>query len=254
MKTQRLSAREAARRIEEMISEEEDEEEESELPKHNNDSASDEEMQNSIIQAHGDNESEEEEDTESEEENHGDLIDKNGVKWSRTPPPSNVGRRDRANVVRGNIGPKQSAYKDSILLTWQLLFTDEILEKNLHYSKQKAHQLGDIEFEPPLDNLKAFIGICYFRGVNFDTKVPVDDLWATEAHSFYRAAMSKNMFKTWLRILRFDDASTRAERRQTDTFAAVREIWEDFNSLLGAHYDPSEDLVIDEQLVCSRTR
>ena len=51
-----------------------------------------------------------------------------------------------------------------------------------------------------------------------------------------------------------DSASTRAERRQTDTFAAVREIWEDFNSLLGAHYDPSEDLVIDEQLVCSRTR
>ena len=66
--------------------------------------------------------------------------------------------------------------------------------------------------------------------------------------------MSKNMFKTWLRILRLDDASTRAERRQTDTFAAVREIWEDFNSLLGAHYDPSKDLVIDEQLVCSRTR
>ena len=100
MKTQRLNAREATRRIEEIISEEEEEEEESELPEHNNDGASDEEIQNNIIQAHGDNESEEE-DTESEEENHSDLIDKNNVKWSRTSPPTNVGRRDRARQNRG---------------------------------------------------------------------------------------------------------------------------------------------------------
>ena len=251
MRRQRLSAREAARLIEDLVSEEEEDEHEDELPE-DVDGGSDVEMETTnIIQPYGDSESDE--DMSSDEENHGDLIDKNGTKWSRTPP-SNIGRRDKANIVNGNIGPKPSAHKDSVLQTWQLLFTDEILEKILHYSQRKARQLGDIDFEPSLENLKAFIGICYFRGVNFDTKVPVDDLWANEAHNFYRAAMSKNMFKTWLRILRFDDASTRAQRKQTDTFAAVREIWEDFNSLLGAHYDPSEDLVIDEQLVCSRTR
>ena len=172
--------------------------------------------------------------------------------WSRNAP-TNTGRRDRANIVRGNIGPKPSANKDTILGTWHLLFTIAILRKILHYSKEKACQIG-LDVELTLDNFKAFIGICYFRGVNYDTKIPVDDLWNDEAHSFYRAAMSKNLFKTWMRILRFDDAATRPQRKETDTFAAVREIWEDFNSLLGAHYDPSEELVVDEQLICSRTR
>lgn len=247
----RYDAQAAANIIEESDSEDNNDEHEDNFADVEDD-ASDIENEAGLIHPYGDINSESSEDSENDEESDSLLIDKNGKMWSRNPP-SIAGRRDRANVIRGNVGPKPSARKDTILQTWLLLFTDEILQKILRYSRQKARQLG-IDKELNLDSLKAFIGICYFRGVNCDTKIPVDDLWSQEAHDFYQAAMSKNLFKTWLRVLRFDDSTTRPQRKEHDSFAAVREIWEDFNGLLGAHYNPSEELVVDEQLVSSRTR
>ena len=52
--------------------------------------------------------------------------------------------------------------------------------------------------------------------------------------------MSVNRFNHLLRILRFDNRETRDGREKVDKFAAIREVFEDFNSLLRVHYTPSE--------------
>lgn len=206
-----------------------------------------------LIPPHPRDDDDEVSDNDSEVSQEADLlIDKDGQRWSLEPPATR-GRRDASNVFHRRPGPKPSACKDSVLQTWQLFFTDQLLRKILHYSQQKANELG-IDTALTLVQLKAFIGILYFRGLNNDNKVPVDELWKEESHAFYRASMSRSLFKTWLRVIRFDESTGRRERAGSDTFTAFREVWTDFNDSLRKHYEPSAYLVVDEQLVTSRCR
>ncbi|CAF2739808.1 unnamed protein product [Rotaria sp. Silwood2] len=50
-------------------------------------------------------------------------------------------------------------------------------------------------------------------------------------------------------ISRFDDKATREERKRTDKFAAIREIWTDFQDNLRTCYTSGSSLTIDEQLL-----
>ena len=163
------------------------------------------------------------------------LIDKDGQRWSMDPPDFR-GRRDAANVFRQRTGPKPSANQDSVLQTWQLFFTNQLLTKILHFSQQKAVELG-LNITLSLVQLKAFLGILYFRGMNNDNKVPIDELWSDESNAFYRATMSSSLFKTWLRVIRFDSATGRRERARKDSFTAFRDIWTEFNSSLRKHFE-----------------
>ena len=52
----------------------------------------------------------------------------------------------------------------------------------------------------------------------------------------------------------FDNPQERTQLRETDRFAAVREIWEIFNSNLSKHVAPSEYLSIDETLYPMRQK
>lgn len=66
--------------------------------------------------------------------------------------------------------------------------------------------------------------------------------------------MSKRRFQFLSSCLRFDDKSTRVERRQDDKFAPIRQIWEQFIGNCRKYYSPNEYLTIDEQLVDFRRR
>ena len=58
--------------------------------------------------------------------------------------------------------------------------------------------------------------------------------------------MSKNQFKFLLRHITSDNHIDRENNRPTDRFAAMRPVWELFNSNLGKHVALSEYLAIDE--------
>lgn len=105
------------------------------------------------------------------------------------------------------------------------------MEKIVHYSQLKAEQL-EIEVELSVVQLKAFIAILYHRGVMHDQKIPLEELWGEHSDDFYRTTMPKNLFKIWSRCIRFDDTTTRSQRYELDTYAAFREIWDDFNNRL----------------------
>ena len=181
-----------------------------------------------------------------------DLTSKDGNVWQCNPPVIS-GRRDAANVLHEKGGPKRIANKSSLLDTWSLFFTDEILNTIIHYSNAKAEQLN-ITLRFDVLSLKAVIGLLYFRGASMDQQIPVRDLFAESANSFYRTVMSRNDLVTFLSILSFDDRTTRQVRKETDKFAAFREVFELWNETLPKYFTPSGFLTIDEQLVSSRCR
>ena len=61
--------------------------------------------------------------------------------------------------------------------------------------------------------------------------------------------MALNRFKFLLRCMRFDNYRNRPVRQRNDKLAAIREVWETFNSNLCNIYIPNEALTVDEELV-----
>ena len=192
-------------------------------------------------------------DDEENERGNEMLRDKNGVLWS-FDPPNPVGRRRAADIFREQGGvPAAHAVKDSVLETFELFFTNEMLEKVVQYSQLKADNLN-FNVRLTIESLKAYIAICYYRGANHDQKVPITDLWSEDANPFYKTVMSRTLFHTWNTCISFDDFRNRDERKTTDKFAAMREFYEEWNDGLRQHYIPTEGLTIDEQLIASRCR
>ena len=75
-------------------------------------------------------------------------------------------------------------------------------------------------------------------------------LWnLIDSRPFYRVTMALNRFKFLLRCTRFDNYRNRTARQGNDRLAAIREVWEIFNSNLCNIYNPNEALTVDKQLV-----
>lgn len=101
----------------------------------------------------------------------------------------------------------------------------------------------------------AFIGILIMSGLKQDNHVPTQEMFSkTIGPALYRAAMGERRFAFLLRAIRFDDMETREERKSTDKFAAIREIFDMFINNCTSRYCPGENLTIDEQLLAFRGR
>jgi Transposase IS4 len=102
--------------------------------------------------------------------------------------------------------------------------------------------------------LDAFLGILIAAGVHRSNKEHLDEMWQPDALPIYRAALSRDRFKMFLRFIRFDNAATRNERLKESKAAAISEIWNMLNSNLSSAYKPSECITVDEQLFPYRGR
>ena len=101
-----------------------------------------------------------------------------------------------------------------------------------------------------LDEIKAAIGILLSAGADRGNFWSVRDLWdPAEGRPFYRAVMSINRFKFFIRAIRFDNYRDRAAGLQNDRLAAVSEVWNKFVSNLWRFYVPEDTLTVDEQFV-----
>ncbi|GFN83395.1 PiggyBac transposable element-derived protein 4 [Plakobranchus ocellatus] len=69
-----------------------------------------------------------------------------------------------------------------------------------------------------------------------------------------RCAFTRNRFLKLCNRLRFDDKSSRNQRRERDLFAPIRDLWEQFLKTLKRHYIPGVSVTVDEQLVPWRGR
>jgi hypothetical protein len=80
-------------------------------------------------------------------------------------------------------------------------------------------------------------------------------MWTTDEtirRAVFTAAMARNRFAHILQFSRFDDKSTRIQRKANDKLAAICEVWDRFVEDFKKLFEPFEDMTVDEQLVAFR--
>lgn len=196
-------------------------------------------------------------------ENRGTFFGRNGFQWFSQPLLSKRTRTSKKNIVLHLPGPKGNARKvNSIKEIWQLYFTDNILEriventnKEIMIRREKFTSEQRYIQDTNKTELMALFGLLYFAGVLKDAHLSLEDMWSEKfGVAIFRLTMTKNRFEFLLTCLRFDDKSTRAERKVLDKFAPIREIWDLFIQNCEENYTPYEYVTIDEQLLSFRGR
>lgn len=185
------------------------------------------------------------------------VYGKDKYKWSINTPETRGRRLSETIILPTAKNASVSAHTPYEF--WNALFTDEILEIILkHTNEEVAKFLPDVIDEDrdshqrsvTMNELKAFLGILYLLGAGKNNHVSIKELWGREfGISLCKAAMSKERFHFISCRIRFDDKTTRAERRAIDNLAPVREIWDIFIKNCELNYSPSECLTIGEQLL-----
>lgn len=67
-------------------------------------------------------------------------------------------------------------------------------------------------------------------------------------HAAYISSMSRTRFYNLLEIIRFDDKTTREERRENDKFTALREVFEVVDDTFPSYYNSGNNVVINKML------
>lgn len=125
----------------------------------------------------------------------------------------------------------------------------------MHHAEIVAKTIKNRDFRViSIDELDAFLGILLVMGVNGQNDDPIPWLWSDCSHPIYKAAMSRDRFQQILRVIRFDNAYTRATRKESDKAAPISDVWEMLMKNLQQNYYPDANVTIDEQLFPFRGR
>lgn len=121
-------------------------------------------------------------------------------------------------------------------------------EKGLNLYKEKWKQFDEIE-------LDAVIGLCLLAGVFHSRGQDTRELWDKDVGlPRFRATMSVNRFEEILRCMRFDDETTREERKSVDKLALISDYLNLFTENCKKSYIPNLQITVDEQLYLWRGR
>lgn len=194
----------------------------------------------------------------------GVVVSENGFLWGSECEAS-VGKTSAKNVVHIRPGPSQPAREKYIPSEcFKLFFNPNLIEQVLQHTneeiqKQKQNYNDDntdgTVGELCSEELYALFGLIILGAAlkdnHLNTNVMFDSTYCGER---YKATMSERRFKFLINCLRFDDRGTRDERKKTDKFAPVRNIWEILLENCRSLYKPGTYLAIDEQLVGFRGR
>lgn len=191
------------------------------------------------------------------------FIGKDGkTKWRKHVEKQRV--RTRAeNIIKVKIsGVKGEArHKASVLDIWHCFFTEEILLKivdntNIFIEMCFYDQSNRTAKKCDILELRALLGLLYIAGVSKNNHRNAADLFRTNGSSpeIFRLTMSLARFKFLLRHIRFDDKRTRLERQTYDKLAAIRDVFDSFNSNLPKHFSLSAYTTVDEKLEAFRGR
>ncbi|KAJ4451739.1 hypothetical protein ANN_03210 [Periplaneta americana] len=166
---------------------------------------------------------------------------KNGYRWS-TVAPVKFGRTPKRNIVVSIPGPKENAKHVKTPLSSFLLFLDnDILETIIQCTNEEIERqrLNYSDDQRNLGIITYTFGALYL-------------FWCSQIKpSFNRVTLARNeRFLT--NCLRFDEKSTRSERKQLDSFAAIRDVWNRFEEKCRMLYNPGSYCTIDEQLLAFR--
>ena len=147
-----------------------------------------------------------------------------------------------------------------------LFVTPEIVDKVVEYTNQKAesvyllwnliHPSNKRKWIPTnTTEIYGLIGLLVTMGALKAKREPLSMLWTTDPmykRDLFQASFSRYRFSELLSYVRFDDMSTREERKQKEKFCAFREIFIAFALECRTHYYPCNHLTVDAALVAFR--
>ncbi len=185
------------------------------------------------------------------------FISKDGTIWEIEPIPQTNTDKEVNNCF-DLLNIPENVQVNTPMDFFKLFFTDEICDEILRCTNMEAMKFYDWNDDFKLINkqeLRAFFGLLISAGHLKSCNENYRSFW----HPFYGsyifpATMGVNRFEQLLRFIRFDDKSTRSERRKTDKLCPIRNIWEQVTANFKKHYIPSQNLTIDEQLMPCRCR
>ena len=200
----------------------------------------------------------------SDEDNENYYLCKDKVtKWYKNPCVSKFAKTPSRNLLKFYPSPRNNAsHIEDELQAFLLLITNEMIEEivgctNMYITAVQSNY--DRERDAKITTkteLKAFLGLLVLSGAKRAGHVSFLELWATDGSGIeiFRACMSYNRFLFLLSAIRFDDRTTRSQRKETDKLAAIRYILDEFVQNCKNIYCLSEFLTIDETLVPFRGR
>ena len=184
-------------------------------------------------------------------------VARDGSSWTEIGNNIPIMSSSAENIVHVSPGPAvASKRKVKCELSSFLQILDESVFRKLHkHTVAHANAANDHEFFVTLEDIYAFVGLLYARGVFVAKNEPLHSLWSLEyGRNFFRSTMPRNKFQFIMKHLRFDDQSTRAERRTYDKFCPIRDIWIRLIENSQAAYNPTFHLTVDEQLFPMKSR
>ncbi|XP_039296209.1 uncharacterized protein LOC120353426 [Nilaparvata lugens] len=249
-----------------------EEEEEAETTTHHTRKRPRQEEATQEFQVHGDKEDQEDEE-EAGMESGDDEVEqtllknviqvKKKVLWGEnkycwaTKHAERVGRTPRRNIVLLKPSPKGAAkgetnpaqvfglYIDESMINSIVNFTNqEIAVLKINYKNQSC--IGETSF----NEIKALIALLIYFGAQKQNHMRSELLWHESRDlRITRSIMPHRRFEFLINCLRFDQKDTRPARKETDPFAAIRDLWENFNQHCQELYTPQAYCTIDEQLL-----
>lgn len=168
-------------------------------------------------------------------------------KWYKDPFRSSV-RTPRHNIVEVQrpIGTRDCSEKIDF---WNILFSEDILQIIVLHSNRKLEDMRQKykrEERPELKNIDiaelCALFVCWLYTAIFKSnKEDIASLFATDGkgREIFRCVFSQKLFLMLLTVLRFDDPSTREERKKTDPATHISELYDIFISNCQKYYTPS---------------
>ena len=195
--------------------------------------------------------------------NRSQYTGRNDFIWTKTPPQQR-GRRGRQDIIRQAEGPAHTARNATeVDESFFLFFTDDMMNSVVLHTNAYAQLYTNdnegwtAERWKPIDKneFKAFVACLLFAGFSKSQHESLRELWSPDVgRPFLRAAMSLERFLLITKFLRFDDKSTRIQRRERDKMAPISELWDKFMQCCRINYNVGANCTVDEQLVGFRGR
>lgn len=189
--------------------------------------------------------------------------------WNTKEPPRAV-RTPAHNVIRGLPGltahARSLGNRPDIRAVWELLFDVNMVQMIVTYTNHKLssvrERLGPNTEQSNYRNtddveINAYIGVLLLSSILKTNDENIDSMFSKDVtgRPVFIATMSNKRYEVLTSCLRFDDETTRENRKATDKAKAINEIFMTLVNNSQSSYSVSELLtIIDKMLVPFRGR
>jgi Transposase IS4 len=186
------------------------------------------------------------------------FISKNQQVWLENPVNPPQGRQGQHNILREKSGPTRYARRevDSIPSAFFIYFRRPCLKIIIKWTNVEGYNVFGNKWKPLDQNeFRKFIGLLILIGVYKSKNEEISQLWSNkDGRKNFNDIKSRTRFQRILRVIRFDNAGARREKRSTDKLQPIRECFEMWNDHLQDGFIPGWSMTVDEQLVTYRGR